>query len=427
MAKKIWNTNLEDSTSEISLFLSSEDIELDKFLLPYDIDATSAHINALHNIGVLKKSELSKLSRSLRKLKKEYLAGEFKLSEEYEDCHSAIEFYLTEVHGDLGKKVHTGRSRNDQVAVAMRLFAKEKLKELNGLNKDIACAFLDMAMKYENDPMPGYTHLQRAMPSSWGLWFSAYAESFIDNYDLIKATYDWIDSNPLGTAAGYGVNLPLDRESTKEDLGFNRLQLNSMYVQNSRGKYETQILSTIKQPMMDIRKFSWDMSLFLSQEFNLLSINKRYSTGSSIMPNKHNPDVIEIMRANYSIIAGYASELENLISLPSGYHRDLQLTKRGLVRGFNTALTTLSILPDLIYSIKVNKEQSIKFIDDDMKMTDRVYELVSNGMAFRDAYNKIKTSKSDGQEVSSKLINSSPGSPGNLNLKNLKKRLKKQK
>jgi argininosuccinate lyase len=145
------------------------------------------------------------------------------------------------------------------------------------------------------------------------------------------------------------------------------------------------------------------------------------------MPNKHNPDVIEIMRANYSIIAGYASELENLISLPSGYHRDLQLTKRGLVRGFNTALTTLSILPDLIYSIKVNKEQSIKFIDDDMKMTDRVYELVSKGMAFRDAYNKIKNSKSDGQEVSSKLINSSSGSPGNLNLKNLKKRLKKQK
>jgi argininosuccinate lyase len=275
--------------------------------------------------------------------------------------------------------------------------------------------------------MPGYTHLQRAMPSSWGLWFSAYAESFIDNYDLIKATYDWIDSNPLGTAAGYGVNLPLDRESTKKDLGFNRLQLNSMYVQNSRGKYETQILSTIKQPMMDIRKFSWDMSLFLSQEFNLLSIDKRYSTGSSIMPNKHNPDVIEIMRANYSIIAGYASELENLISLPSGYHRDLQLTKRGLVRGFNTALTTLSILPDLIYSIQVNKEQSIQFIDDDMKMTDRVYELVSKGMAFRDAYNKIKTSKKDGQEISSKLINSSPGSPGNLNLKNLKKRLKKQK
>jgi argininosuccinate lyase len=309
----------------------------------------------------------------------------------------------------------------------MRLFAKEKLKELNGLNKDIASAFLDMAIKYENDPMPGYTHLQRAMPSSWGLWFSAYAESFIDNYDLIKATYDWIDSNPLGTAAGYGVNLPLDRESTKKDLGFNRLQLNSMYVQNSRGKYETQILSTIKQPMMDIRKFSWDMSLFLSQEFNLLSIDKRYSTGSSIMPNKHNPDVIEIMRANYSIIAGYASELENLISLPSGYHRDLQLTKRGLVKGFNTALTTLSILPDLIYSIQVNKEQSIKFIDDDMKMTDRVYELVSKGMAFRDAYNKIKTSKKDGQEISGKLINSSPGSPGNLNLKNLKKRLKKQK
>lgn len=200
-----------------------------------------------------------------------------------------------------------------------------------------------------------------------------------------------------------------------------------MYVQNSRGKYETQILSAIKQPMMDIRKFSWDMSLFLSQEFNLLSIDTKYSTGSSIMPNKHNPDVIEIMRANYSIIAGYASELENLISLPSGYHRDLQLTKRSLVRGFDIAIKTMSILPNLIKSIDINKAQSLKFIDDDMRMTDKVYDLVSKGVAFRDAYNSIKSSKNEKGAISSKPMNSSPGSPGNLNLKDLIKRLKKQK
>lgn len=427
MTKKIWNTNSEVPSSEISLFLASEDIELDRSLLLYDIDATSAHIKALCNIGLIKKGELTKLLRSLKKLKKDYLSNNFILTDEYEDCHSAIEFFLTEAHGDLGKKVHTGRSRNDQVAVAMRLFAKDKLKELNGLNKKIATSFLDMAIKHENIPMPGYTHLQRAMPSSWGLWFSAYAESFIDNHDLINATYNWIDSNPLGTAAGYGVNLPLDREFTKDDLDFSRLQLNSMYVQNSRGKYETQILSAIKQPMMDIRKFSWDMSLFLSQEFNLLSIDTKYSTGSSIMPNKHNPDVIEIMRANYSIIAGYASELENLISLPSGYHRDLQLTKRSLVRGFDIAIKTMSILPNLIKSIDINKAQSLKFIDDDMRMTDKVYDLVSKGVAFRDAYNSIKSSKNEKGAIPSKPMNSSSGSPGNLNLKDLIKRLKKQK
>ena len=177
-----------------------------------------------------------------------------------------------------------------------------------------------------------------------GLWFSAYAESFMDNVDLISYTSDWINNNPLGTAAGYGVKLPLDRKSISEELGFNRLQLNSMYVQNSRGKYEMQILSALKQPMFDVRKISWDMSLFLSQEFNLLKINKKYLTGSSIMPNKNNPDVIELLRATYAILAGQSSELENLISLPSGYHRDLQLTKKSLVESFQTVMKSLEIL-----------------------------------------------------------------------------------
>jgi argininosuccinate lyase len=308
----------------------------------------------------------------------------------------------------------------------MRLFAKNNLNDFKKLNQSIAKTFLQMANKYEHIPMPGYTHLQRAMPSSWGLWFSSYAESFIDNIDLINSTIDWIDSNPLGSAAGYGVALPLDRKTTTKELGFKRVQLNSLYTQNSRGKYEMQVINTLKQSMLDVRKFAWDMSLFMSQEFNLLTIDEAYLTGSSIMPNKHNPDVIEILRANYSILAGQASELENIISLPSGYHRDLQLTKRSLVSSFNVSLKSLSILPKLIKSIKVNKKNSLEYIDNEMKMTDKVYALVNEGVPFRDAYNQVKNSNDLSQFSETTRSNYSEGSPGNLKLNVLEKRLSKQ-
>ena len=407
--------------------MAGEDIELDKSIFIYDIDATIAHIKGLASIGVIKKIELAKLIKSLKELRLKFLNKSFKLTEKYEDCHSAIEFYLIKELGELGKKVHTGRSRNDQVLVAMRLFAKKNLIDFKKSNKSIARVLLRMAKKHENNPMPGYTHLQRAMPSSWGLWFASYAESFIDNVDLINSTIEWIDSNPLGSAAGYGVALPLDRKLTTKELGFKRTQINSLYIQNSRGKYEMQIINTLKQSMLDVRKFSWDMSLFLSQEFDLLKIDKAYLTGSSIMPNKHNPDVIEILRANYSILAGQASELENLLSLPSGYQRDLQLTKRSLISSFDISLKSLNILPKLIGSIKVNKSKSIAYIDEEMKMTDKVYALVAQGKPFRDAYNLIKNSGDLSSYAQSNSKDYSEGSPGNLALDKLEARLKKQK
>ena len=427
MSKKIWNTKGIESSYEITSFLAGEDIELDKSIFIYDIDATIAHIKGLASIGVIKKNELAKLIKSLKELRLKFLNKSFKLTEKYEDCHSAIEFYLTKELGELGKKVHTGRSRNDQVLVAMRLFAKKNLIDFKKSNKSIARVLLRMAKKHENNPMPGYTHLQRAMPSSWGLWFASYAESFIDNVDLINSTIEWIDSNPLGSAAGYGVALPLDRKLTTKELGFKRTQINSLYIQNSRGKYEMQIINTLKQSMLDVRKFSWDMSLFLSQEFDLLKIDKAYLTGSSIMPNKHNPDVIEILRANYSILAGQASELENLLSLPSGYQRDLQLTKRSLISSFDISLKSLNILPKLIGSIKVNKSKSIAYIDEEMKMTDKVYALVAQGKPFRDAYNLIKNSDDLSSYAQSNSKDYSEGSPGNLALDKLDARLKKQK
>ena len=427
MNKKIWNTNGKKQSNEVAAFLAGEDIELDKSIFIYDIQASIAHVNNLFSIGIIKKGESTKIIKSLKDLKKKFQEGSFKLTNKYEDCHSAIEFYLTKELGELGKKVHTGRSRNDQVIVAMRLFAKQNLINFKIENKLVAKTFLKLAKKHENHQMPGYTHLQRAMPSSWGLWFSSYAESFIDNIDLINSTIDWIDSNPLGSAAGYGVALPLDRKQVTKELGFKRIQLNSLYVQNSRGKYEMQILNTLKQSMLDVRKFSWDMSLFLSQEFDLIEIDSIYQTGSSIMPNKHNPDVIEILRANYSIVAGQSAELENLLSLPSGYHRDLQLTKRSLIASFEITSKSLKILPKLINSIKINKSKSESYIDEEMKMTDKVYGLVSKGMPFRDAYTEIKNTDDLSNFLDSDYANSSEGSPGNLNLKFLENRLKKQK
>ena len=423
---KIWNQSSKDNDSAIDYFLSSEDIVLDQELFLYDIQASIAHAHELQAVNILTKSETKKIIASLKKLANLFQTKKFKLTPKYEDCHSAIEQYLIKELGSVGKKIHTGRSRNDQVMVAMRLYARAKLDEIQSINLKIVQSLLDKAEKHSSDPMPGYTHLQRAMPSSWGLWFGAFAESFLDNIDLLNNAQSWMNINPLGTAAGYGVNLPIKRDISTKELGFKRKQLNSLYVQNSRGKFELELIGALKQPMLDVRKFSWDMSMFLTQEFNLLTIPSKYLTGSSIMPNKSNPDVIEIMRANYSVIAGHYSELENLISLPSGYHRDLQLTKRSLIHSFHCASKTLELVPNLIKSIKVDVKRSAEFIDQDMMMTDRAYDLVQSGMPFREAYINVKSNKdSASTSKTSSRKNSSHGSPYNLDLKVLKSRLKK--
>ena len=423
---KIWNQSSKDNDSAIDYFLSSEDIVLDQELFLYDIQASIAHAHELQAINILTKSETKKIIASLKKLANLFQTKKFKLTSKYEDCHSAIEQYLIKELGSVGKKIHTGRSRNDQVMVAMRLYARAKLDEIQSINLKIVQSLLDKAEKHSSDPMPGYTHLQRAMPSSWGLWFGAFAESFLDNIDLLNNTQSWMNINPLGTAAGYGVNLPIKRDISTKELSFKRKQLNSLYVQNSRGKFELELIGALKQPMLDVRKFSWDMSMFLTQEFNLLTIPSKYLTGSSIMPNKSHPDVIEIMRANYSVIAGHYSELENLISLPSGYHRDLQLTKRSLIHSFHCVSKTLELVPNLIKSIKVDVKRSAEFIDQDMMMTDRAYDLVQSGMPFREAYINVKSNKdSASTSKTSSRKNSSHGSPYNLDLKVLKSRLKK--
>ena len=423
---KIWNKNIKTTNNSIDAFLSGEDIVLDQEIFLYDIEASIAHAEELKAINILSNSEFKKMISALKKLGKLFQTNKFKLTKKYEDCHSAIEDYLIKELGDLGKKIHTGRSRNDQVLVAMRLYARDQLDSIQSLNLKIAKAFLSKASQHSSDVMPGYTHLQRAMPSTWGLWFGAFAESFIDNAELLANTQSWMNVNPLGTAAGYGVNLPIKRDISTKKLKFKRKQLNSLYVQNSRGKFELELLSSLKQPMLDLRKFSWDVSLFTTQEFNLLSMSSQYLTGSSIMPNKSNPDVIEVMRASYSIIAGHYSELENLMSLPSGYHRDLQLTKRSLIHSLHSVRETLALLPDLIRSLKVNKSKSKDLIDEDMRMTDRAYDLVQSGMPFRDAYMTVKSNlETDMKPLKKIKLKSSSGSPENLELKVLTSRLQK--
>lgn len=423
---KIWNKTTKASNSSIDDFLSGEDIALDQELFLYDIEASIAHAEELRAIKILKTEELKRVVAALKKLAKLFITKKFKLTSKYEDCHSAIEDFLTKELGDLGKKIHTGRSRNDQVLVAMRLYARDHLVEIQALNLSIAKALLTKASQHSANPMPGYTHLQRAMPSTWGLWFSAFAESFLDNAELLSHTQSWMNLNPLGTAAGYGVNLPLKRDITTKKLHFKRKQLNSLYVQNSRGKFELELLSALKQPMLDLRKLSWDLSLFMTQEFNFLALGPQYLTGSSIMPNKSNPDVVELMRGSYAVIAGHYAELENLLSLPSGYHRDLQLTKRSLIHSIHAVSKALSLVPGLIKSIKVNKSRSAECIDESMLMTDQAYALVQTGVPFRDAYMSVKEKAGHQPKLAKKTaVSSSAGSPHNLQLKSLSSRLVK--
>ena len=423
---KIWNKTTKASNSPIDDFLSGEDIALDQELFLYDIEASIAHAEELRAIKILKAEELKRVVAALKKLAKLFTTKKFKLTSKYEDCHSAIEDFLTKELGDLGKKIHTGRSRNDQVLVAMRLYTRDHLVEIQSLNLSIAKELLAKASQHSANPMPGYTHLQRAMPSTWGLWFSAFAESFLDNAELLSHTQSWMNLNPLGTAAGYGVNLPLKRDITTKKLHFKRKQLNSLYVQNSRGKFELELLSALKQPMLDLRKLSWDLSLFMTQEFNFLALGPQYLTGSSIMPNKSNPDVVELMRGSYAVIAGHYAELENLLSLPSGYHRDLQLTKRSLIHSIHAVSKALSLVPGLIKSIKVNKSRSAECIDESMLMTDQAYALVQTGVPFRDAYMSVKEKAGHQPKLAKKTaVSSSAGSPHNLQLKSLSSRLVK--
>ena len=428
MKDLIWKKDGKGESADpaIMAFLAGEDVELDKELLLFDIQASAAHLKGLQQIDILSADEAGKLLDGLQSIAKEIESGARELDDRYEDGHSAIESWLTEMLGDIGGKIHTGRSRNDQVAVALRLFMKDRLKRLQSTCIQIATVLLGRIETEGDLPMAGYTHLQSAMPSSVGLWLAGHAEAFIDNAELASLTYQWLDASPLGTASGFGVNLNLPRQAVASDLGFARLVVNPQYAQNSRGKIELQALSVLSACTLDLRRLAWDMSLFTTHEFGFIKLPEQYCTGSSIMPNKNNPDTVELLRAVHGVVQGAQTELASVLSLPSGYQRDLQATKPPLLRAFGKGLQALDLLPDLLATFKWQTGRMRDSISSEMLATDRALDMARDGIPFRDAYRTSAAEVVDisAEEIAKSLANRvSPGGCGRLETALLESRL----
>jgi argininosuccinate lyase len=422
----LWQKPGVETDARIMRFLAGDDVVLDREFFLHDIEASRAHVEGLARIGVVTQDESDAIARELGVLAADFMSGAFVLDEKYEDGHSAIEARLIERLGDAGRKVHTGRSRNDQILVATRLWLKAKLSALHSLCVETAAVCLDRAAK-EALPLPGYTHLQRAVVSSTAMWYAGYAESFIDDAQRVLDTRAWVDANPLGTAAGYGVNLKLDREHTTHALGFARMQISPIYAQLSRGKFEMAALDALGTALLDLRRLAWDLSLFTTAEFGFVHLPPEYTTGSSIMPNKRNPDVVELMRASYASVAAGRVEIEQLLSLPSGYQRDLQFSKGGLFHGFSRGLAALELLPDLLTRMQWNAAAMRAAIDSAMYATDVAIETAVAGVPFRDAYKQAAAGANDagrGRTPEQSLAaRTSPGAAADLRLDELRARL----
>ncbi|KAF1707995.1 argininosuccinate lyase [Pseudoxanthomonas sacheonensis] len=426
MSDLLWQKPGVSVDARIQKFLAGDDVILDREFFLHDIAASKAHAEGLQRIGILSTDELSGLQRELDTLADDFRSGAFVLDERFEDCHSAIEARLTERLGDAGRKIHTGRSRNDQILVATRLWLKEKLSRVSELSRQIAGIALDRAEAEKDLPIPGYTHIQRAVVSSAGMWWAGWAEAFIDNAIRADDTHRLIDANPLGTAAGYGVNLPLDRDHTTKALDFARLQVSPIYAQLSRGKFEMAALEALGSATLDLRRLAWDLSLFTSAEFGFVSLPAQYTTGSSIMPNKRNPDVIELMRATHASVAAARTEIEQLLSLPSGYHRDLQGSKGAIFHGFGRGLPALELLPDLLANLEWRQDRMRAAMDSGMYATDVAVEQAAAGVPFREAYRAAAASAdqagSGRTPESSLAARVSPGAAADLRLHELRNR-----
>lgn len=426
MATPLWQKPDSKIDAKIMRFLAGDDVLLDREFFLHDLAASKAHVEGLANIGVLKVDETAALKHELDALADDFRNGAFVLDDRFEDGHSAIEARLTERLGDTGRKVHTGRSRNDQVLVATRLWLKEKLASLQAHCQASARICLERAAK-EALPMPGYTHLQRAVVSSTAMWWAGFAEAFIDDAWRARQTREWIDANPLGTAAGYGVNLKLDRDHVTRALGFARMQVGATYAQLSRGKFEMAVLESIGSALLDIRRLAWDLSLFTTAEFDFVRLPPEYTTGSSIMPNKRNPDVIELLRASYASVAAARTEIEQLLSLPSGYQRDLQFSKGGIFHGVHRGLMALELVPDLLARMQWNEPAMRAAIEPAMYATDVAIEQAAQGVPFRDAYRvAAEAAQAAGQgrtPEQSLAARTSPGAHADLRLDDLRARL----
>lgn len=425
MSDLLWQKPGVTVDAQIQAFLAGDDVVLDREFFLHDIVASRAHAEGLQRIGMLSTDELAGLLRELDALADDFRSGVFVLDARFEDGHSAIEARLTERLGDAGRRIHGGRSRNDQVLVATRLWLKEKLARTQTLCAEVAAIALQRAAAEADVPLPGYTHLQRAVVSSLGMWWGCWAEAFIDNAARARQTHDWLDANPLGSAAGYGVNLALDRAHATQALGFARMQVSPPYAQLSRGKFELAALEALGGAMLDLRRLAWDLSLFTTAEFDFAALPAQYVTGSSIMPNKRNPDVIELMRGSYASVAAARCEIEHLLSLPSGYHRDLQISKGALFHGFGKGLQALALLPDLLRNLEWKPARMQAALEPSMYATDLAIDLARQGMPFRDAYRQAADPQRwlHGDPAASLAARVSPGAAADLCLEALHARL----
>ena len=415
MAKKLWEKNTEVNP-EIERFTVGRDRELDLLLARYDVLGSLAHSTMLQSIGMLTADEMQSLHSEFRTIYGIIEEGKFTIEEGVEDVHSQVELMLTRTLGDTGKKIHSGRSRNDQVLVDLKLFTRHELQEVCTAVKELFDALIEQSEKHKNVLMPGYTHLQVAMPSSFGLWFGAYAESLADDMLFLQAAYRMCNRNPLGSAAGYGSSFPLNRTMITELLGFDSMNYNVVYAQMGRGKCEKNIAFALATVAGTLAKLAFDACMFNSQNFGFVKLPAECTTGSSIMPHKKNPDVFEILRAKCNRLQALPMDITMIMNnLPSGYFRDLQIIKELFLPAFADIKDCLAMATYIIDRIEVNKEILNDSRYDAMFSVEEVNRLAAAGMPFRDAYKKVGLDIEAGSFIPDKnIMHTHEGSIGNL-------------
>ena len=421
---KLWEKGIP-TDKQIEHFTVGNDRDLDLVLAKYDALGSIAHAKMLKNIGLLTVSEMDSLVITLNEIIIDIEKGNFIIEDSFEDVHSKIEYLLTEKLGDAGKKIHTARSRNDQVLVDVHLYLKDEIIALKDQVKSLFDLMMEMAEKHQNVLLPGYTHLQIAMPSSFGMWFSAYAESLIDDVTMLNAALKIVDQNPLGSAAGYGSSFPIDRTFTTKELGFETLKYNAVAAQMSREKSEKTLAFAMSSVAATLSKFAMDVCLYMSQNFDFISLPAHLTTGSSIMPHKKNPDVFELIRGKCNKIQALPYEITLITNnLPSGYHRDLQLLKEGLFPAIQNLKACLDIALFSIKDIKVKDNILSDKKYDYLFTVDTLNEMVVAGMPFRDAYKAVAEQLENGTFKSPKETkHTHEGSINNLCLNEIKSKM----
>ncbi|MBN2639043.1 MAG: argininosuccinate lyase [Bacteroidales bacterium] len=420
---KLWDKGYT-AAQWVEKFTVGNDRILDMKLAKYDVIASKAHAQMLNKINILTNEELKSLVSALDEIMKSIEEGSFTIEKEFEDMHSKIEYILTQKTGDAGKRIHTARSRNDQVLVALHLYVKEEASQIKEIMQQLFDTLLELAEKYKDILLPGYTHLQVAMPSSFGLWFSAYAESLIDDLILLNAAAQVTDQNPLGSAAGYGTSFPVDRTYTTELIGFKTLKYNSVAAQMSRGKLEKTLAFALASVSGTLSKLASDIIMYMNPNFGFLSFPKEFTTGSSIMPHKQNPDVFELLRARSNKIQSLPAEIILMTNnLTNGYHRDFQLLKESLLRSVDEVKENLTVLCDILPEAQPKEGILDQEMYDPIFSVETANQLVLKGMPFRDAYKKVGKELADGSFVPEKGIEyTHEGSIGNLCLKEIREK-----